>query len=77
MIFHPIPGDIVRVHYNKKISQTMPCQGLVGVVVAAGRGPGPANALLKVDLWPKSDYCFYEVIPRGNLLYYGDRGGES
>ncbi len=63
MIWHPEPGQRVRLHYGKRYAGTMPCHGLEGVVVAAGRGPGPRNASVRID-----DVPWRVIVPRGNLL---------
>jgi hypothetical protein len=64
MIFHPKIGQQVVCNYKNK---AMPCQGMKGVVVCVGIGPGPINVGIEVETWPESGHFFRECIPRGNL----------
>jgi hypothetical protein len=66
MIFHPKIGQKVKCHYRKDSPAS--CEGLRGEVVCVGKGPGPRNVLIRVDLWGDGKTFFYEVIPRGNLV---------
>jgi len=61
MIFHPRPGQRVRVHYAKRSASVMPHHGAAGVVRIVSRGPGPRNVGVEVN-------GRVVVIPRGNLV---------
>ena len=61
MIFHPRPGQHVRVHYAKRVASTMPHHGAVGIVRVVAHGPGPRNVGVEID-------GKLVVIPRGNLV---------
>ncbi len=67
MIFNPKKDQLVKIHYRKPLSQTMPCQGVIGKVVFAAKGPGPRNVCVKVDD-PGSGLVWRECVPRGNLM---------
>ena len=56
----------VTVNYKDK---RMPCQGMRGVVVCCGIGPGPKNVKVRIALfyYPAITHL-YEIIPRGNLV---------
>lgn len=62
MIWRPRVGQRVRLHYRRGAAPLMPCHGLAGRVVCAGRGPGPRNALVRLDNGSRA------VVPRGNLV---------
>ena len=64
MIWQPKKGQHIRVHYRKSMTW-MPYHGKCGVVVRAGHGKGPRNALVALS-------GRLVVIPRGNLQ--ADRG---
>lgn len=64
MIWHPKPGQKVRIHYRKSLQGNMPCQGLVGIVLGASRGPGPRNACIMCTY---KETVWKEIVPRGNL----------
>ena len=71
MIWQP-ENQAVRINYGDKTQSNlfipkneMPCQGLMGTVVAASRGPGPHNTLIALD--NELDLIIFEVIPKGNL----------
>lgn len=68
MIFQPIKGQRVSIHYRKSAMRKMPCEGMKGVVETVSKGPGPRNVLVKFELWPDSGDHFFEVIARGNLV---------
>ena len=61
MIFHPHVGQIVRLHYAKRVAPAMPYHGSIGVVRIVSRGPGPRNVGVEVD-------GRLVVVPRGNLV---------
>ena len=61
MIFSPRTGDRVQVWYGPRWRGFMPHHGAVGTVEAAGRGPGPRNALVRLDAGGRT------CVPRGNL----------
>ena len=61
MIFHPRPGQRVRIHYAKRSASIMSHHGKVGVVRLVSNGPGPRNAGVEVD-------GRIIVVPRGNLV---------
>ena len=60
MIFHPRPGQRVRVHYAKGAAATMPYHGRVAVVRTVANGPGPRNVGVEID-------GHLVTVPRGNL----------
>lgn len=62
MIWHPRPGQRVRLHYRRAAAPLMPRHGLAGRVLCAGPGPGPKNALVRLDDGTRI------IIPRGNLV---------
>lgn len=62
MIRRPKPGQRVRLHYREAIRAVCPHHGRTGVVVRAGRGPGPIN--VEVDLGDG----VHVGVPRGNLV---------
>jgi hypothetical protein len=64
VILAPRPGDRVRIHYRAS-ARELPFSELAGLVIVAGRGRGPWNALVRT---PKG----LVVVPRGNLVE--DRG---
>ena len=61
MIFHPRPGQRVRIHYAKRSASIMPHHGKVGVVRLVSSGPGPRNVGVEID-------SLTVVVPRGNLI---------
>ena len=61
MIFHPRPGQRVRIHYAKRSASIMPHHGKVGVVRIVSHGPGPRN--VGVEIVGRT-----LVVPRGNLV---------
>jgi hypothetical protein len=61
MIRHAKPGTRVRLHYAKKRAVLSPLHGATGVVLAAGRGPGPRNVIVAVD------NAGTVVVPAGNM----------
>jgi len=61
MIFHPRPGQHVRVHYAKTAAPTMAYHGRAGIVRVVAHGPGPRNVGVDID-------GKVVVIPRGNLV---------
>ena len=61
MIFHPRPGQHVRIHYAKRSASIMPHNGRLGVVRIASGGPGPRNVCVEIET-----ICV--VAPRGNLV---------
>jgi len=61
VIFHPRPGQRVRIHYAKRSASIMPHHGKVGVVRTVSYGPGPRNIGVEID-------GRIVVIPRGNLV---------
>jgi len=66
MIFHPKPGQRVRLHYRRDLPEPWaramyPHQGKCGQVLVAGRGPGPRNALVLLEDGTAV------TVPRGNL----------
>jgi len=65
VIFHPRPGQRVRIHYAKRSASVMPHHGMTGVVRSVGRGPGPRNIGVEID-------GRTVVIPRGNLVAIGE-----
>ena len=66
MIFHPRPGQHVRIHYAKRSAPVMVHHGAVGVVRVVSRGPGPRNVGVEID-------GRIVVVPRGNLIVVGKR----
>ncbi|MHA1559075.1 MAG: hypothetical protein ACTSWI_00150 [Alphaproteobacteria bacterium] len=66
MIWHPRPGQRVRLWYAKRYAAAMPHHGRLGIMVVAGRGLGPINALVRLDDGPEV------VVPRGNLQEAND-----
>jgi len=61
VIFHPRPGQRVRIHYAKRSAPIMPHHGKVGVVRLVSSGRGPRNVGVEVD-------GRTVVVPRGNLI---------
>lgn len=59
MIWHPKPGMAVELRYRKSNRKDTP-HGLRGIIIAAGKGPGPVNAAVKIG-----DEIM--IVPRGNL----------
>lgn len=70
MIFHPKPGERVRVHYAKAAADRMPFHGRTGVVRIVAKGPGPRNVGVEID-------GRIVVIPRGNLVAEEMASGSS
>jgi len=66
MIFHPRPGQHVRIRYAKRSASVMPHHGAVGVVRIVSRGPGPRNVGVEID-------GRLVVVPRGNLVAVGEK----
>jgi len=70
MIWHPYPGQRVRVRYGRRTlalfaqlgKRLPPYQNAVGTVVRVGRGPGPINAEVRFENGAAA------VLPRGNLF---------
>jgi len=62
MIWYPKPKQYVKIHYRKSMVW-MPYHGKYGVVIKAGHGPGPHNALVGFT-WKQQKV----IIPRGNLV---------
>ena len=62
MIWQAKPGQLVRVHYRESLRSACCRHGQVGVVVRAGRGPGPHNVEV---LFPDGERVVYA---RGNLV---------
>lgn len=69
MIWHPTPGQTIRVHYRKSAVRFMRMHGWIGKVCRVGTGPGPINVLVLFK-FPLPDKILTEfaVIPRGNLV---------
>jgi hypothetical protein len=61
MIFHPRPGQHVRIHYAKRSAPVMPHHGRLGVVRVVSGGPGPRNVGVEVG-------TMRIAVPRGNLV---------
>jgi hypothetical protein len=61
MIFHPRPGQPVRLHYRKSAAFAIPHHGKAGVVRIVSRGPGPRNVGVETE-------ARLVVAPRGNLV---------
>ena len=61
MIFHPQPGQHVRIHYARRSASSMPHHGRTGVVRIVSKGPGPRNVGVEID-------GFLVMVPRGNLV---------
>ncbi len=61
MIFHPRPGQRVRIHYARRSASLMPNHSKIGVVRTVSGGPGPRNAGVGID-------GRTVVVPRGNLI---------
>lgn len=61
MIYHPQPGQRVRLRYRRKFCHLFPYHGRSGVVSVSGGRGGPINALVVLDDGKKV------VVPRGNL----------
>jgi len=61
MIFHPQPGQHVRIHYAKRSASVMPHHGRLGVVRIVSGGPGPRNVGVEIEAT-----CV--VVPRGNIV---------
>ena len=66
MIFHPRPGQHVRIHYAKRSASVMPHHGKTGVVRIVSRGPGPRNIGVEIK-------GHLVVVPRGNLVAVGEK----
>ena len=49
MIFHPRPGQRVRIHYARRSASVMPHHGKTGVVRTVAKGPGPRNVAVEID----------------------------
>jgi len=62
MIWHPYPGQRVRVRYSRRAAAVMPYHDCTGYVLAVGRGPGPINAEVRFENGAAA------VLPRGNLF---------
>ena len=62
MIFHPKPGQKVRLHYKNALS---PCHGCIGIVLFAAKGPGPRNVC--VECADGQGLYWKECVPRGNI----------
>jgi len=68
MIWRPKPGDRVEIRYGVQWRKGRRFELLHesrGIVKEAGRGPGPINALVELDL---GGYPPLVVVPRGNLV---------
>jgi len=65
MIFHPRPGQHVRIHYAKRYAALMPHHGKTGVVHVVARGPGARNVGVEID-------GESVVVPRGNIVAIGE-----
>lgn len=61
MIWRPKPGQPVILRYRKTLRPLCPHHGAAGIVIKAGKGPGPINALVDLD-------GRRLVVPRGNLF---------
>lgn len=62
MIWHPKPGQRVRIHYKRSMARFMPHHGATGTVQFCGGGPGPINAVVRLD------DGHLACVPRGNLV---------
>ena len=60
MIFHPQPGQHVRIHYARRSASIMPHHGRTGVVRIVANGPGPRNVGVEIE-------GLLVMVPRGNL----------
>lgn len=75
MIWHPKPGQWVRIHYKKSVAVKNPYHGRSGIVRQVGGRRGPCN--VGVDLFPVAtlregnEPATYIVVPRGNLMAIG------
>lgn len=76
MIWHPRPGQAVRLVYRRSLRQAdlalgaPPPHGVCGVVLCAGRGPGPISALVELESGSEAGEAGARrrvVVPRGNL----------
>jgi hypothetical protein len=71
MIWRPKCGQWVQMRYRPSMRPITGLHRLFGVVLCAGTGPGPINALVKVqvrldeNLRPVTKKV---VVPRGNLF---------
>ncbi len=74
MIWHPKPGQHVRIHYRKE-HRYLPCQGRTGIVLGASKGPGPRNVC--VGVYDEHGYKRITIIPRGNLNHDNRYGYQS
>lgn len=62
MIWHPKPGQRVRLHYARRWEPVAAMwEGCIGTVRCAARGPGPRNVLVTLDDGRRT------IAPRGNL----------
>ncbi len=66
MIWHPKPGQRVRLQYRKGDPRLVAkLHGCRGTVRRAGAGPGPINAEILLD---PGAWGICVVVPRGNLV---------
>lgn len=61
MIWRPVAGQRVELHYNPRMCTVANYHGLRGVVEIAGHGIGPINAQVRLDNGA------VVIVPRGNL----------
>jgi len=61
VIWHPTPGQRVRLHYARHYAAMMPCHGRSGTVQVVSAGAKLVNALVELDSGR------VVVVPRGNL----------
>jgi hypothetical protein len=59
---HPRIGQSVEPWHKKSAAHRFPHHGRLGTVVVAGKGPGPVNALVRME-----ETGTLVVVPRGNL----------
>ena len=62
MIWHPHPGQVVRIHYAKRYAASMPLHGKRGFIETVGTGPGPISVRLRLASGETV------IVPRGNLV---------
>ncbi len=65
MIFHPRPGQRVRMHYARRAACLVPYHGRIGTVRVVAKGPGPRNVGVEID-------GRLVVASRGNLVAVGE-----
>lgn len=79
MIWHPQPGQRVRLVYAAKRSVWPTLNGRCGTIERAGKGPGPVNALVRLDeadrIWAGAENRL--VVPRGNLRLLAQRAHDA